>query len=303
MSTYVVSLEGFTGGARYDGLSWTDARIEQGDSADGPWVSLGSQVLAPDADPTQPATHDFTTTNASSPIGWFRVVFVDAAGHEQESGAVYVNPNFQSRGETVGVLLSQITNEAGFDVTETQALRWLNARHRKMVARSRCLQATLNLGLTVAGTASYAMDPDAIEVYEVQVGGTSFQRIGREDAANAAAGRLWITGAFYANADSAGVSELTLYGTPTESGDEITAYAAVMPPDLTSDDYPLIPIDFNDALVEGAIATGMARDIEQVAVADRFEARFDAACQELRRRVNARLGGTAVQLRVIGINA
>lgn len=302
---FVVSLEDFTPGARYDGLPWTQARIEQGTSATGPWTAIETKALSPlDANPASPASRDFTTALATVATGWFRIVFLDAGGNEQASGAVYVNPNvFQGRGETVATLLTQIRDEAGFDVTETQALRWLNARHRKMVARSRCLKATLAVGSTVADTGTYPLDTDALQVYEVLVGGVLYNRIGRDDAAHASSGRLIVSRSFYADADGSGTSMLALYPAPTEGGLAITAYAAIMPPDLDDDDYPLIPIDFQDALVEGAIATGMARDIEQVGVADRFEARFDRACEELRRRTNSRVGGGSVQVRVVGVNA
>lgn len=300
---FVVSLEDFQPGARYDGLPWTQARIEQGTSATGPWTALQTLALSPlDANPALPASRDFTTTLATSATGWFRIVFLDAAAREQPTGSVYVNPNvFQGRGESVATLLTQIRDEAGFDVTETQALRWLNARHRKMIARSRCLRATLSVGTTVADTGSYPLNTDVVAVYQVQVGGTAYSRIGRDDAA--ASGRLLISNSFYANADGSGTIELTLYPAPTEAGAAITAFAAILPPDLDADDYPLVPIDFQDALVEGAIATGMARDIEQVGIADRFEDRFDRACEELRRRTNSQVAGGSVQMRVVGVNA
>jgi hypothetical protein len=303
--SYVVTLQDFVPGARYDGLPWVEGRIEEGAGPDGPWTALETQPLSPvDTDPTAPANRDFTTTLASSATGWFRVVFIDAASHLQESSAVYVNPNaINATGLTVGDLVDQIKDEAGFDATDTAVLRWLNARHRRMIARSRCLKATVSVGTTVANQSSYPIDTGTIEVYEVQVGGTAYLRVGRDDAANASAGRLYMNNAFYANSDNSGVSELTLYPAPETGGDAISMYAAILPPDLGLEDYTMVPIDFQDALVEGAIATGMARDIEQVAVADRFEARFDQACEELRRRVNSRIGGGGLQVRVVGINA
>lgn len=303
--SYVVTLQDFVPGARYDGYPWVEARIEEGEGPDGPWTGLETQPLSPvDTDPTSPASRDFTTTLASSATGWFRVVFIDAASHQQTSAAVYVNPNAtNARGETVATLVSQVKDEAGFDATDAVVLRWLNARHRRMVARSRCLKATVSVGVTVADQASYPIDTGIIEVYEVQVGGTAYQRVGRDDAALATSGRLYMSNTFYANSDNSGVSELTIYPAPGTGGDAISMYAAILPPDLDLADYPMVPIDFQDALVEGAIATGMARDIEQVAVADRFEARFDQACEELRRRVNSRIGGGGLQVRVVGINA
>lgn len=206
-------------------------------------------------------------------------------------------------GSPVSVLVSQIKTEAGFDITDDQALRWLNARHRKMLARSHYLKARVSLGTTVAGQAYYPFDSDIVEIYDLDVGGVSYTRIGRDDADSAARGRLRITRAFYPDHDATGATRITLYPAPSTGGVAIEAYAAIQPPDLTLTDYPKVPVDFQDALVEGAIATGMARDIEQVAVADRFEARFDAACQELRRRAAGRVRGDVVQMRIVGINA
>jgi hypothetical protein len=44
----------------------------------------------PDPDPTDPAEHDFTTTAATLSSGWYRVVFKDAAAHQEATAAVFV---------------------------------------------------------------------------------------------------------------------------------------------------------------------------------------------------------------------
>jgi hypothetical protein len=79
--TQVVTLEGFQPSPRYDGLAWTQARIEEGTASVGPWVTLETQNLSPvDADPTNPATRNFTTQLAGDGELWYRIVFVDADG-------------------------------------------------------------------------------------------------------------------------------------------------------------------------------------------------------------------------------
>jgi hypothetical protein len=79
--TQVVTLEGFRPSPRYDSLAWTQARIEEGTASVGPWVTLETQNLSPvDADPTNPATRNFTTELAGDGELWYRIVFVDADG-------------------------------------------------------------------------------------------------------------------------------------------------------------------------------------------------------------------------------
>jgi hypothetical protein len=92
MPTYIVTLEDFTPGQRYDALPWTQARIEQGQvtTPDGTYTTLETIDLSPvDTDPTAPQTRNFTTALATIPEGWFRVTFLDAAGSEQRSAPVY----------------------------------------------------------------------------------------------------------------------------------------------------------------------------------------------------------------------
>lgn len=306
VSTFVVSLSGFQPGARYDALPWTSAQIQQGSTSAGPWTTLETQTLVPtDPDPAAPASRNFTTALATAPYGWFRVVFVDAAGHTQESGAVYSSPvSYNTRGLTVQQLVDQVVDEAGFDITDVQALRWVNARHRKMCARARSLRATIQVATATAGTSVYSVDPDIVELYELTVGGSPYQMIAHEDITAANASLEWIgSNVFAASSDANGIASFTLYPAPTVSGDAIQMVASIVPADLALTDYPQIPTDFQDALVEGAIATGLARVDEQIAAADRFEARFDQACEELRRRTNSRLNGSSVTLRVVGINA
>lgn len=86
----VVSLTGFTPGARYDGVAWTRARIEEAPNPAGPWTALSTVTLTPvDTDPARPMLRSFTVTNAVNPAAdVFRVVFIDVALVEQASPAI-----------------------------------------------------------------------------------------------------------------------------------------------------------------------------------------------------------------------
>lgn len=88
--TQVVSFVDYTPAARFDGDAWTEVDIEEadtddGDSVTGDWTVIETIALSPvDADPEQPATRSFTTTLAGDGELWYRLVFRDADGDEQQ---------------------------------------------------------------------------------------------------------------------------------------------------------------------------------------------------------------------------
>jgi phage gp36-like protein len=94
-----VTLLDFTPGARTDGLAWTHARMEESATATGTFTAIDSYVFgvgtqpAPDTDPRAPQARDFTTTQAQLTEGYYRIVFLDAANHEQVVGPIFV-PQF-----------------------------------------------------------------------------------------------------------------------------------------------------------------------------------------------------------------
>lgn len=78
----VISFEQFRPIARYDEIPWTQARIEEGETADGPWVTLETIVLDPvDSDPANPAYRNLTTELADDAFDlWYRITFIDGTG-------------------------------------------------------------------------------------------------------------------------------------------------------------------------------------------------------------------------------
>lgn len=79
--TQVVTFEGYTPIARYDSLPWTTVRVEEAGAVSGPWTQIDEIALSPlDADPSDPQARNVTTALASStPLLWYRLIFVDAA--------------------------------------------------------------------------------------------------------------------------------------------------------------------------------------------------------------------------------
>lgn len=91
-----VPLNDFRPAPRYPPVldPWTDARIEEGPTKDGPWTELITTPLVPlDADPKFPAARDFSVVNAQLEQGWYRVVFLDAANVEGPTDAVFNTPD------------------------------------------------------------------------------------------------------------------------------------------------------------------------------------------------------------------
>lgn len=85
----VVTLSDFRPSSRVDDVPFTEARVEESTASTGPWTELETFTLDPvDADPSQPASRDFTVTNATSELMWFRVVFIDGDGNTQTSDAI-----------------------------------------------------------------------------------------------------------------------------------------------------------------------------------------------------------------------
>jgi hypothetical protein len=76
----VVSLTDYRPAPRYDGLPWTQARIQEAAVSDGPWVTLETVNLSPvDTDPVNPQYRNFTTALGTAVEQWYRIVFLDAA--------------------------------------------------------------------------------------------------------------------------------------------------------------------------------------------------------------------------------
>jgi hypothetical protein len=81
--TQVVSFERYRPVARYDGLPWTQVRIEEAATEDGTYAEIETISLSPvDTDPTDPDARSFTTELANDGELWYRVIFVDGNGDE-----------------------------------------------------------------------------------------------------------------------------------------------------------------------------------------------------------------------------
>jgi hypothetical protein len=76
----IVSFANYRPPARYDGVPWANARVDEAATGDGVWATIDLLPLTPiDPDPTDPLYRSFTTDQGTSAGLWYRLVFVDAA--------------------------------------------------------------------------------------------------------------------------------------------------------------------------------------------------------------------------------
>lgn len=202
--------------------------------------------------------------------------------------------------ETVSGLQDAIVQEASFDVTNTQALTWLNRRWRLMVGRARAYRKTISVGSTTAGTQFYSLT-GVLEVYEVTVAGVPYSIARRGDAYEDVQGRLVWTGQgekglFVPDANSSAARGISLIPLPDTSGLAISAFAALEPPDLTADATgdtllgAVLDGELIEALIAGAMAIGYRRE-GNIPLARDNDAVFDAAADEFRRITKRRYRG------------
>jgi hypothetical protein len=128
----VVTLSRLIPPARYPPADqpWTKARIEESADDDGPWTTIQPAfVLTPAArDPACPPTYNFTTTLATLPAGWYRVVWIDAAANERAAEAVHngeasdaqIRPALEDVANLVVAYTTSMGNELGTFTTATR---------------------------------------------------------------------------------------------------------------------------------------------------------------------------------------
>jgi hypothetical protein len=190
---------------------------------------------------------------------------------------------------TAGDLVNEVITRVGFDVSPDEGLAALNERHKTMCVRAEVLRSPIAL-VTVAGQSDYTLPTNAADVDRVLVDGQDATFA--PDVAHGY-GCGW---AVVAQAD--GTSTLRILPAPDQDGQAVSVVAVIRPDDLTATDAPLVPPEFYRQLREGVAATFYADEPEQMSVADRMEARFDTACQELRTQLRRGRRAGPAQIRV-----
>lgn len=86
----VVTFTDFRPIARFDGIAFDRARVQEATSSSGPWTDVEEFLLDPiDADPANPAARSFTTDEATILDGWFRILWLDPIDNTSASEAIH----------------------------------------------------------------------------------------------------------------------------------------------------------------------------------------------------------------------
>lgn len=128
----VVSLIGYVPPPRYPPADqpWTKVRIDESADGDDPWMVIEPAfTLDPPADdPAAPPDYNFTTASATLPNGWYRVVWIDDAGHERATGAIHngeatdaqIRPTLDEVANLVAPYTTSMGNELGTFTADTR---------------------------------------------------------------------------------------------------------------------------------------------------------------------------------------
>ncbi len=210
---------------------------------------------------------------------------------------------------TVQQLVTAVIEDGNFDVSEDRALAWLDARHALMVVRARSLRVSEEIGPTVVDQQTYDLPSDVVQIFSVTVDGVPQGNLANEDLPNANRGFLLLSGdgqAIAPSEDSDGDGMVALVPVPSTAGLSVVLRAARRPPALVIGDESTlrIPTEFCDALIAGAIATGLLRSEQRPDLAANFEQIFGGGAEEFRVQTARKYRGAGpAQIRVQGINA
>lgn len=209
---------------------------------------------------------------------------------------------------TFDELVDAVGSEGGFDVSEAMRGGWVNEVHQKAVGAAQWMMCSLELGPTVADTATYELPDDVVDLaglYLQSPGDTPlpYTRASTEMLWSLKTGLSWTSGpggVFVPSFDADATALIELWPVPTTSDATINALAATIPPLMISGSSPVIPADMHGELKDGAIALGLLRIEERPDSAALFDARFQAMVGNLRKRRKSRVGSGTARMRVRG---
>lgn len=195
--------------------------------------------------------------------------------------------------------------QAMTEISAAEAKARINQAYREMAAGAEAIKETIDLGPTVVGDATYAVDAEIVNFSTLRVNGSRYYRVNVDDLEDLAAGewgfraRSYPSRFFAPEWDSSGAAQVRIYPTPTTAGETITVRASVLPTPLVADaDVPALPEDFHDYLVDpGAFAVVLSRDDERFPDSQAKQAEFKLRIKELRGRLNRRVGSGPVFIR------
>lgn len=210
-------------------------------------------------------------------------------------------------------IVAKVTLEGGFDTaaSDTSAatiLALVNEAYRQMVGDAEWLRVERTLGTTVVGQDIYDLADDVVQVSRVAVNGNDRWKIVDAEelvdlkwsGGTALYGAPGVVAQVYDETTSK--QKLQLWPAPTMAGYAIQGVCSILPADLTTapDVTPMVPVDFHEALADGAIGLGRLRIDERADLAQPFMEKFQAAVGRLVKRRRSRLQSGAWQASVGG---
>ncbi len=195
-------------------------------------------------------------------------------------------------------IILAVKNEGGFDVSDAQVQQWLLSRARTLNAEAKWMVAPATIGTTVVGQGTYAVSDDLVDLEALFVDGQPYELTSQTQMDQLKAGRLSTRDrAFAPSWTNEGVPSVILWPVPDTAGLPITCRQVVTYPEPNwATESPRFPRDFDEALINGAVARGLALLDERIADADRFEVLFQAAIPKLRLRRNSRIGKGSIRI-------
>jgi hypothetical protein len=176
-----------------------------------------------------------------------------------------------------------------------------------MCVRAEWTRATLELGPTVDGQATYAFPADASRILTLKVGGYPLAPgdAGMVDDLILDRAYLRAYGIWYLEHEADGDEVVRIYPTPgpTAAGQALSAYCIVVPEDLELEDEPKVPADFQSGIRDYAAALIYGYTEDTFDLRQMHYGEFERQTNRLRALRMSRRGRGGVRMRVEGWTA
>lgn len=196
---------------------------------------------------------------------------------------------------TLEQIVDRITGS--FDVTQADALQFVNNRRSRMMSEAQFLTKITTIGSTVAGTATYDLPAGNINLRYIQIGTTRYDTVSPDDLWDIEAGRAadstdgsttGLVALYYSSGDS---PQIKLRPAPSTTGTAINAIQTHSPSALTYATATATGLpDFIDPyLLDGGLADVYEQKVKRQDLAQLHESRYQDGISKLGKYAKSRL--------------